>query len=193
MPSIRPDILCAAALTAWLLTACVTDVRSRRIPNWLVASGMLAALALHAMAPRGDGLFAFWWGGLGVVSCLLGLVAGLVLFLPLYLLRAVGAGDAKLMAMVGAWLGPWLLLPALLGTLLAGGLLSLGAMLVTRTSRRVIANVRVMLTSVVVSAYGGKLAPLDAPAAHGVRVPYAIAIAVGTLGEVAWLLLRSGP
>lgn len=186
------SVLCAIALCAWLLTAAVIDLRTRRIPNWLVGSGMLCALALHALAPAGTGLFAFWWGSPGVSQSLYGLLAGLALFMPLYLLRAVGAGDVKLLAMVGAWLGPQLLFGATLLTLLAGGVMAIVVMLSSRSSVQVLTNVRVMLTTTLVGMHAGKLAALDAPPPGSVRLPYALAIAVGSLAQVGWQLAHAG-
>lgn len=191
MPS--SDTLCAAVLAALLMIAIWFDVRERRIPNTLVANGIIWGLALQTLAPRGDGLFAFWWGGLGASQALLGLAAGLALFMPLHLLRAIGAGDVKLLAMVGVWLGPKMLLGAALLTLLAGGVIAIVVMLASRSSRQVLTNVRVMLTTALVGVQAGRLAPLDAPASSGIRLPYALAIAVGTLAQVGWVLAQSRP
>ena len=190
MPS--PDILCAVALAAWLLVAVWFDVRQRRIPNLLVANGIVWGLALQTFVPHGAGLFEFWWGSVGPWQALLGLGAGLALFMPLYLMRAVGAGDVKLLAMVGVWLGPQLLLGATLLTLLAGGVMAIVVMLASRSSRQVLTNVRVMLTTTLVGAQTGTLAPLDAPASGSARLPYALPIAVGTLAQVGWQLAHSG-
>ena len=151
------------------------DVRTRRIPNALVASGTLIALAVHAIAPAGDGLFASPWGSIGVVQSLLGVGAGLALFMPLHLLRALGAGDVKLLAMVGAWLGAPLLLGATVLTLLAGGAMALFVMVLSRTSRQVLGNVRFMLTTALIGAQTGRLAALEAPVASSARLPYALA------------------
>jgi prepilin peptidase CpaA len=191
MPS--PDTLCAAALAAFLVIAVWFDVRERRIPNTLVANSILWGLAVQALAPSGDGLFAFWWGGLGASQALLGLAAGLALFMPLHLLRAVGAGDVKLLAMVGVWLGPKLLLGAALLTLLAGGLMAVVVMLASRASRQVLTNVRAMLMTALLGVQAGRLAPLDAPVSSSMRLPYALAIAVGTLAQVGWALAQSRP
>jgi len=188
-----PETLSALALGAWLLLAAVSDVRSRRIPNWVVAGGMLSGLALQALAPAGTGLFNFWWGGLGFGSALLGLLAGLGLFLPLHLLRIVGAGDVKLLAMVGVWLGPQLLLGATLLTLLAGGAMAIVMMLASGTARRVLSNVRLLLTTFVVGAHTGRFTSMDATMTSDVRLPYAVAIATGTFAQLAWMLARGGP
>lgn len=189
----NPDTLSATALGTWLLLAAVSDVRSRRIPNWVVAGGMVSGLALQALAPSGTGLFNFWWGGLGFGSALLGLLAGLGLFLPLHLLRILGAGDVKLLAMVGVWLGPQLLLGATLLTLLAGGAMALVMMLASGTARSALRNVRLLLTTFVVGAHAGRLATMDATLTSGVRLPYAVAIAAGTLAQVGWLIVHAGP
>jgi len=188
-----PDILCMAALAVLLTIAVWFDLRERRIPNALVASGILFGLAVQTLAPQGAGLFAFWWGSLGVLQALLGLAAGLGLFMPLYLLRAVGAGDVKLLAMVGVWLGPQMLLGATVLTLLAGGVMAIVVMLASRSSRQVLTNVRVMLTTALVGAQAGKLAPFDAPAPGGARLPYALAIGAGTLAQIGWALVHAHP
>ena len=185
-----PALLCAGALIALLLAATVIDVRTRRIPNALVASGTLIALAVHAIAPAGDGLFASPWGSIGVVQSLLGVGAGLALFMPLHLLRALGAGDVKLLAMVGAWLGAPLLVGATVLTLLAGGAMALFVMVLSRTSRQVLGNVRFMLTTALIGAQTGRLAALEAPVASSARLPYALAILVGTDAQLAWQLAQ---
>jgi prepilin peptidase CpaA len=77
-------------LIGLLTTAAVSDVRTGRIPNWLVFSGALYALAYNALYPR----------DMGILFALGGLSVGLVALLPGYLLRVLGAGDVKLMAMV---------------------------------------------------------------------------------------------
>ena len=183
-----PALFCAAALLALLAAATAIDVRTRRIPNALVAGGMLMGLAIHAIAPSGEGLYASPWGSIGVVQSLLGLGAGLAVFLPLYVLRALGAGDVKLLAMVGAWLGPQLLLGAALLTLLAGGAMALTVMLMSRTSREVLGNVRFILMTALIGAQSGRPAGLETVATGGPRLPYAMAIFAGTAAQLAWQL-----
>jgi prepilin peptidase CpaA len=183
-------VLTLPALTVLVLTAVVCDLRSRRIPNALVASGIALGLLLAAVAPAGGGLVGHSAGAMGFVPALLGGLLGLGLFLPLYALRAMGAGDAKLLAMVGVWLGAPAVAYAALWTLLAGGVLALGWALATGVLRRVIDNLRAMLLSTVVRAHiGGGMAVTAPPTTTG-RLPYAIAIACGTAVEV--LLLRAG-
>jgi prepilin peptidase CpaA len=94
------------------------DIHSRRIPNVLVLTGTIAGLLSNAVLPQ-------QMGGLGIFNSLTGLGVGFVLLLPPYLLRAMGAGDVKLMAMTGAFLGPRMAMDAFMYVLLAGGLLAL--------------------------------------------------------------------
>lgn len=85
-----------APLLAMLLWAAGVDVRTRRIPNALVLIILLTGLLL-SFTP---------WGTLAPSRSLLGILAGGLLVLPLFMLRALGGGDVKLLAGVGAWVGP---------------------------------------------------------------------------------------
>jgi prepilin peptidase CpaA len=178
-------IVIYALLTALLLVAVMADLRSRRIPNSLVLTGLLLAFIAHATAQvAGSSPLAgpSWW------SPLIGLLTGLALLMPLYLLRATGAGDVKLMGMVGAFIGAQPVLTATLYTLLAGGLLSLVFMLGRGVAAQTLANVRFLLTDWALrasSGQGARLAPLQTTAA---RLPYAVAIALGTGAALLWPL-----
>ena len=153
-------------LMVLLLIAAVIDVRTGRIPNWLVFGGALYAIAYNSFFP-------VYPKDVGFLFAVYGLGLGLAAFLPLYALRAMGAGDVKLMAMVGAFLGTWLTIGAVLGTLLAGGALAL--FLVLRSGHLV----RMLAPGV------GGLAVHDGASAG--KMPYGVAIASGTLG---YLLLK---
>lgn len=98
-----------------LAIATFTDLRSRRIPNWLVLPFMLAGICLSAWL---DG-----WHGIG--KSLGGLAVGALLFGILWILGGMGMGDLKLCAAIGAWIGPMQLLFALVITSIAGGIMAL--------------------------------------------------------------------
>ena len=112
------------ALAALLLAAAGFDLAHRRIPNWLTFSGLLLGVFWHAVTGGGPGL-VFALEGLGV--------AGLTMLL--WMAKALGAGDVKLLGVIGVWMGPVFLLWTLLGTIFAGGLLALIALAVRRTCR----------------------------------------------------------
>lgn len=122
-------------LALCLACAVATDLRERRIGNRLVACGLGAALAValwRVAEPGGPGLGAALGGWAG------GLLLGGLLLLPLHLLGGMAAGDVKLMAMAGAFLGPALAWQAALGSLVAGGVLALG-WLAWHAARRLVA------------------------------------------------------
>jgi prepilin peptidase CpaA len=107
-----------AALAVVLITAIGTDLRSARIPNWLTFPAMGLALLGHT-----------WLGGMyGGLLGLAGLAMGLGLLMPIYVVGAIGAGDVKLMAAVGAFVGPYGVLECGWLAFVVGGIYALGAM-----------------------------------------------------------------
>ncbi len=169
-------------LAVLLLAAVWTDLASRRIPNQLVYAGVAGGLACQAVLPSGEGV----WVGLQ------GMGLGLLFFLPLYALRAMGAGDVKLMAMVGAFLGSQHVVGAVLATLVAGGVMAVVMTIRHRAFRRLIDNLRLMLTGSMVRMASGRLPVPEPPAASVGKLPYAVAIAVGTVGYLAWVRWGAG-
>jgi prepilin peptidase CpaA len=99
-----------------MIVAAVKDLRSRRIPNWLVFPFLLAGIVVSAAV---DG-----WSGLG--QSVLGVLLAAGLMGLLYVLGGMGMGDVKLCAGVGAWVGPHQLAFALAFMGLAGGVMAFG-------------------------------------------------------------------
>jgi len=160
-------IYCLAILIAAF--ACVTDLRSRRIPNRLVLTGLVLGLSMNLL-----------FGGVpGLGWSLLGGLAGLALFLPFFALGGMGAGDVKLLTCLGAILGPRdLMLVALVGALLGGVM----ALMVATASRRLSSTLKNCASLI---AYwmttGLKPSPahqLDNP--ETLKIPYAVPVAAGT-------------
>ncbi|NMG43068.1 prepilin peptidase [Aromatoleum toluvorans] len=179
-----------AALIGALAFAVVTDIRHARVPNLLVALGTVAAGLYHGISVYGGGVLHVLSGSIGLISLLEGMMVGFVCLLPLYALRAMGAGDVKLMMMVGAFLGPLQTLGVVVLTFAAGGALAIVMALWQRSLRQVASNLRFLLTTYAVRATGGtgpELEPLQQTAG---RMPYAVAIAAGTLLQL--ILVRSG-
>ena len=163
-----------------LATAAVIDSRSHRIPNWLVLSGALYALIYNIVFPP-------WHNGT-VLFPLAGLGLGLLLFLPLYLLRAMGAGDVKLLAMCGAFLGPNEIWRVALAVLLTGGLLGVVFILANGSALRVVQNFSNLFRVALFDTLGGSAPSLRiSTAASAGRLPYGVAIALGT---AAYLVLQ---
>jgi prepilin peptidase CpaA len=98
-----------------LVIATVTDLRSRRIPNWLVLPFLLAGIVVSAVSHG--------WHGFG--QSLMGLALGGLLFGLLYWMGGMGMGDVKLLAAIGAWIGPGQLLIALVLIGIVGGVMAL--------------------------------------------------------------------
>src|SRR5215471_4225376 len=92
-----------AILLALVICAAIYDARYRRIPNWLTVSGVLFGIALNSFTGRPD--FGVDPGVAGLLFALKGMGLGFGLYLALHLLRAMGAGDVKLMAAVGSLVG----------------------------------------------------------------------------------------
>lgn len=98
-----------------------TDLRSRRIPNWLTLPAFAVGVALNTVAGG--------WTGLNL--SLLGAGLGLLLLLPFVLLRALGAGDWKLAGAVGAFVGPGVLANLLMGSVFVAGVMAMALALAT--------------------------------------------------------------
>jgi prepilin peptidase CpaA len=162
-----------AAATA--LLACVTDVRSRRIPNVLTFGAALVALAVH-FALRGPGAVA--WGAIGWLL-------GLLLFLPVFALRGLGGGDVKLLAAFGAFVGPRLVIWTALYGAIAGGVFAVFVALSHGVLARTVGHMRLMLTHWRVAGIG----PVDGltlDTSTSPRLPYALPLACGLLVAL-WL------
>jgi prepilin peptidase CpaA len=169
------------ALAVW------NDVKSYRIPNALVYSGAAMALAVHTFLPAGLGLAGAVPGGIGFFPALGGLAVGLVALLPFYLLRAAGAGDVKLMAMTGAFLGPVDAIGAVILTGIAGAVLAAAFAFRARAVQRMASNLRLIGYSLLARMVAVEGPSFDPQRDTAAKVPYSIAIAAGTL---AWIALR---
>lgn len=176
----------SASLVVLLSLALWQDVCSRRIQNGLVLAGLLVGVACNIFSLNGPAMFGV--GGIGLSNSLLGALSGLTIMLPLYFLRAMGGGDVKLMAAIGAFLGPMQVFGAALLTFVSGGMLSLIAALWSGSFSRVLGNLRLM-SMVAMSGRSTGLSLKDVQTTG--RLPYAIAITIGT-GLQVWLAARGG-
>ncbi|PXX97692.1 prepilin peptidase [Halomonas sp. LBP4] len=159
-------------------SAAAWDLRMRRIPNRLVLAGAAMGVLLQVVL-AGPG---------GVLAAITGLLVGLAILLPGYLLGVTGAGDAKLMASVGTFLGPLGAFQAALASILVGGVIAMGFALSALFSRQSVSPrgryglmVRTLVTT-------GR--PLYIPPAEGEvmgrKFPFAVSIAIGTTAWMIW-------
>ena len=152
------------------LVATLWDVRTRRIPNLLTAGAITVALP-----------YLFVTGGTpALMHGLLGGVTGLVLFFPYFALGGLGAGDVKLLAALGTWLGPGQTLWVALFASMAGGVIALGVALAHGYLRQALSNIWLLLTHWRIS--GPR--PLESVSLRGgrsPRFPYSVPITAGLL------------
>ena len=160
---------------ALLALACLSDLRTRRIPNALTFSAAACGLLFHLIT--GGSTAAAWSLG----GCLL----GAALFFPMFALRGMGAGDVKLLAAVGAWLGPGQVAVVALVTSIAGGVLGLLVAIGYGYLWTALSNLWMLLTHWRVTG----IRPLENVTLQGTRGPrlaYALPIAIGTVVTL-WL------
>lgn len=156
---------------AWWPTVAVvgvatfTDLRSRRIPNWLVFPFLAVGIAVSAWLQG--------WHGAG--QSLAGAALGLVIYGFLFWMGGMGAGDVKLCMAIGAWIWPYQLFIALVITGLAGGVMAL----VWAACGGFLKELFQHAGDLVFSAKERSEAVLSNPKRH--KMPYAPAIAIGTL------------
>jgi prepilin peptidase CpaA len=170
-------------LVLLLAASCVSDWRGRRIPNALTVAGLVGALIFHGLAPGGAGLFdPYLPGGLGLKQSLLGAGVALGLLLLPYSQGWIGAGDTKLMAAVGGFVGIAALPAVLIAVMLSAGALALVYALLDRQLLAVGARMASWLRwrhPIRADAIPGGF---DTQASPTPRLPLALAIAAGVLG-----------
>lgn len=160
-------------LLALLAAAAVSDYRTFRIPNLITGGGIVFALVYNTMVTP-DWHADWTWAPAGM---LLGFGA----MLPMYAIRVMGAGDVKLMAMVGAFLGVSATLTALLFCVVTAGIAALAFALRKRVMARMLANVGGVMRAMLWSAVASGDLRLQPGAVQSVgKLAYGISIAVGT-------------
>ncbi|MCE8001368.1 A24 family peptidase [Billgrantia ethanolica] len=158
--------------------AAFTDIKSCRIPNALILAGAAVGFLLQGWAA----------GAGGVLAATYGLLVGLAILLPGYLMGFTGAGDAKLMAAIGTFLGPVGVLQAALISIFVGGIIAMGfalSALILRHSISPWERYSLMMRTLVTTGR-----PLYIPPAKGEvmgkKFPFAVSIALGTTTWIVW-------
>ena len=159
-------------LVLLVAAAALFDLRQRRIPNWLAASGLLAGFVMNT--------FLFEWAGFW--ASLEGAALALLVYVPLFALRAMGAGDAKLMAAVGSITGWQNWIAVMILTCLFGGLLAIILVLGKGRVRHTLGNLKLILTSWRFRHLPYHLSPeLHVGSEQALRLPHAVSILLGAV------------
>jgi prepilin peptidase CpaA len=169
------DFLPVHFLIATMLIAAVSDVFTHRIPNSLLAPALVLALLTGTTTG----------GATGLMLSLAGMVVGFVMLLPIYTIGALGAGDVKLLAVAGAFLGPEGALIAGLGTFVAGAVFGLAWL-----GWRSIQPAAAYWLARVMQAHHAGLPQIVTP--HPATKPNAFAYAPAIATGVAFALLEQG-
>ena len=160
-----------------LIVAAIIDGYKLKVPNWItfpmVIGGWIASAIL------------FGWAGLG--SSLLGTAVGLGLLLPLYAIGGMGAGDVKLLAGVGAWMGATNTAWAFVVSAFVGAALAL-CMVIYRRKWRHHQNLFLMILSeILIIRDPNQLSAMAAERKSSMMLlPYGIPIAIGSIAYFAW-------
>jgi len=153
-----------AMVAGWL------DWRSRRIPNWLTISGLVAGGAIYSVAQGWTGVFAALLGA--------GLMFGVLL--PVVLLRGLGAGDWKLMGALGSILGWRRVLAVLFASILLAGVIALVQVIRERRVRSTLVNLWELLRGFVI--FGLRPNPeINLDNSASASVPFGVAAAAATV------------
>ena len=164
-------------VTVTLVVAAVIDGLQLKVPNWItfpmVISGWIYSTA------------AFGWEGLG--WSLVGTVVGLALLMPAYAIGGMGAGDVKLLAGVGAWVGATHTFFAFAATTIVGGVIAVIMVVSRPTWSKHRDQFWVIFGEILTIKDPNKLAEIAAERKSSMMLlPYGIPIAIGSIGWFAF-------
>lgn len=175
------DAMFGAAVICTLLfllaAAVITDLKNHRIPNILLAPALSLALLLHTMHGGADGL----------ITAAEGFALGLAMFLPIYFVGGMAAGDVKLLSVVGCFLGPLGTLVAGLATLMVGAIF--GIIVIAWRRLRPVREIHAtqMLSRPASEAHTIAGLPILRSQERYTYIAYAPAIAAGTLAAMWYI------
>ena len=161
-------------LTGIVLTAAFIDLRSQKIPNTLTFPSMGIGVVGNVWLQGQEGL----WFSLG------GLILGLCILIGFYALGGMAAGDVKLMAAVGSFLGPIHIILVFLMTAILGGIYSVGMMIHEAGVRGTIDRIGVIFKTLLLT--GKVKMAFASDGIHQKKLRYGLVIALGTLTYQFW-------
>jgi prepilin peptidase CpaA len=170
------DVVLVLAGTVALIAG-ATDWRWRRIPNWLTVPAAVIGVGIN--------LAASGWVGLKMSAEGIGL--GLLLLFPFVVVRALGAGDWKLVGALGAFLGPQTLLLVLGAAALIAGVMALALVIYKRRFGQMLRNLGRVLLALATGHAGDPSVSLDNP--ESLKVPFGVAVAIAAIVLVSMRLV----
>jgi prepilin peptidase CpaA len=162
-----------ATLILLLIGAAIWDTHTHRIPNRLILCGGLFGVICTMVWPPAQQTT--------ILFSLMGLVVALLLFFPLYLMRAMGAGDVKLLAMVGTFLGPIDTFYAAIASTIVGGMLSILWVVWHAKTMQLVRNLSTLIPFEVGMLGGFPMGRRIEDSTSVGKMPYGVAIAIGTI------------
>lgn len=146
------------------------DFRTRRVPNWLTVSAALVGLLINTLHAGKQGLYFSLQGFFLALFCLL----------PMVLLRAMGAGDWKLMAAIGAILGPRMMLVVLVAAIFISGFMALVMVIRAGKIKETFMNMFILVQGFL--SFGLRSMPdinIDNP--ELMKLPFGVAVGLATV------------
>jgi prepilin peptidase CpaA len=165
-------------VSALLVEAAVIDGLKLKVPNWLTFHMVIGGLAYAT----------YVGGGPGLLWALSGAAVGLALLLPLHAIGGMGAGDVKLMAGVGAWMGTSLTLGAFAVSTVVGGVMAVAMVAWSGQFIKHWVQFQVIGHEILTVRNPERLSEIAAARKPSMMLlPYGIPIAVGSIAYFAWV------
>ena len=177
--ALAPAIIAVVLVLA--LVAAIWDLRTRRIPNWLVLTGLIAGFGLNGVLS----------GLAGLEAALIGMLTGFGIYLALYLLHAMGAGDVKFMAAVGSLVGWRWWFHIFFVAVIVGAAAGLMLALAKGRLRRTFANMGYIVSEIAhFRPPHVRREDVDVKSEKALRMPHGAAIAAGIFIVIGWAWLE---
>jgi prepilin peptidase CpaA len=165
-------------VAATLVVAAAIDGYKLKVPNWITFPMIMSGWIMSAVS--------FGWPGLG--WSLVGTLVGLALLLPAYAIGGMGAGDVKLLAGVGAWVGGTITLYAFCVSAVVGGVIALAMILARRAWQKHYDQFWMIWNEVLTIRDPEQLSTIAAERKSSMLLlPYGIPIAIGTIAYFAYM------